>query len=144
MIFVIIIIINKNDFIIKRKSIFDTYELPALSMIPVERLTIRTAYQQAFTEWNNIVRSINSRISDRTGILASINNIIDAKKTSINSYFTKFFNISEDQLPNNLTRILDANGENFGGTSMPFQAWDINDISSPESQYEMVRPINFS
>ena len=134
----------KNDFIIKRKSIFDTYELPALSMIPVERLTIRTAYQQAFTDLNNIVRSINSRISDRTGILASINNIIDAKKTSINSYFTKFFNISEDQLPNNLTRILDANGENFGGTSIPFQAWDINDISSPESQYEMVRPINFS
>jgi hypothetical protein len=134
----------KNEFIIKREGIFNTYEVPALSMTPAERLTIKTNYRQAFTELNAIVTSINSRIGDRTRILGDINTIVDAKKTSINNYFRKFFNITEDQLPNNLTRILDANGENFGGTSIPNQSWDLNDIGSPESQYEMVRPIDFS
>lgn len=130
----------KNEFILKRKSIFDTYEKPALSMTPTERIAIKTNYQQAFTEMNTIVTSINSCISDRTTMLASINIIIDGKKVSINSFFNKYLSTTEDQLPNNLTRILDANGEKFGGSSIANQSYN---LSSPESQYEMVRPIEF-
>lgn len=130
----------KNAFILKRKSIFDTYELPALSMTSLERVPIKTSYEQSFTEMNAIITSINSCISDRTSILGTINAIIDAKKVSINSFFIKYLSTNEDQLPNNLTRILDANGDRFGGTSIANQSFS---LTSPESQYEMVRPIEF-
>lgn len=131
----------KNAFILKRKSIFDTYELPALSMTPLERVAIKTSYEQSFTEMNAIITSINSCISDRTTILATINAIIDAKKVSINRFFRTYLSTNEDQLPNNLTRILDANGDRFGGTSIANQSFS---LTSPESQYEMVRPIEFT
>jgi len=141
----------KGGFIDARQNILTTYEIPALLFsTQVQLENIRAAYEGAFTTLNDInINNINAEISSRITRLGTINQIISPLKANINRYFTQELNISEDQLPDVLTKVLDdtppiptppALPNALGGIAMPFE------LKEPTSNsiYAFIPPINFN
>ena len=131
----------KRNFVDKRKFIFNTYEFSALTMTLTQRATIQSAYYNEFTVINGIILSINNNIINRKNKLRDINIIVDPLKVRINNYFRKYLGLgtTADVLPNNLTRVLDNNGTQFGGDIIDNESYN----PTSNSMYTIISPIDF-
>lgn len=140
----------KEEFIDKRQSILITYEIPALRIMKQAELdAIRTDYMNDFKILNDIVVNINNQILGRSTILSEINNAISPFKSSINQYFNTYLTISDDQLPDVLTQVLDDTPplpipptlpSPLGGIAIPLEPTN----PTSNSIYAFIPPINFN
>jgi len=135
---------DRRIFIDKRKQIFTTYEVPALGYSQSQLLSIQADYFREFVDLNDIITGINSDIQNRDRILRQIQDVIDPIKGQINSYFQKYLHITNDQLPNSLTRVLADDGVTpLGGSIINKEYTPPNTILATNANYSFIPPIVF-
>ena len=131
--------IQKETFIQNRYSIFTNFETVALNYSQSQLDAMQSSYYEAFTNLNQTVTSINANILNRTTVLGQINAIVDLQRPLINQYFAQYLFTTDDQLPNNLTRVLDDSGNALGGNIMPQESYN----TASNSVYALIPPISF-
>jgi hypothetical protein len=135
---------QRQTFLNKRKQIFNTYEVPALGYSASEIAGIRNAYLAAFADLNTTITTISSDIYQRGLILGQIQAVTDLVKAQINSYFQKYLFISDDQLPNALTRVLGSDGVTpLGGSYIVPEYTPPNPVLLTNAPYAFISPIVF-